>query len=248
MRFVLGCAFVVGVAGGSSAAEPLDAVFAGWAAIQGAAESHVVDFGLETKDPIFHQREMATGSFRLIRTEKGEVFASYEVVSEKPKGKKPERFSGLLNGGTVYLLDHEKKTAVRFEFADGELTPFLEKHFNPFAVLLDRKRAEAKCQLDVVKQDDWYTYLAVKPKQAKRYGWFSYSFREGRVVLMRKDSEAVPRGLPRQLWHTDGSREYRLDIKAWRLDPARGPKLEEFTRPEDRPGWEVVDSPFQRKK
>lgn len=248
MRFILGSVLVVCAAGGTSSAEPLDKLFAGWAAAQGRAESLVVEFGLETKDPIFDDPEKATGTFRLLRTEKGEVVASYEVVAEKPRGENAERFNGLLNAGRVYLLDHDNKAAVRFEFADGELNPFLEKHFNPFVVLLDREHAEAKCQLEVVKQDECYTYLAVKPKQVRRYGWFPDTFHDGGVVLMRKDSEAVPKGMPRQLWYTDGRREYRFDIKAWRLNAADGPKFQEFTKPEDRPGWEVVDWPLHRKK
>jgi hypothetical protein len=248
MRLMFGWLLVVCAAGGALATEPLDDLFARWVAAEGKAESLVVKFDLETKDPIFDQRDKASGTFRLIRTKNGEVFASYEVVAEKPKGEGAEQFSGLLNGGKVYLLNHDKKTAMRFELADSELKPFLEKYFNPFVVLLDRKRAEAKCTLEVVKQDEWYTYLAVKPKPVKRYGWFPNNFHDGRLVLMRKDAEAVPKGMPRQLWYTDGVREYLFDIKAWQLNPAAGPKLEEFAKPEDRPGWEVVDWPFQRKK
>ncbi len=248
MRLVLGFVLAVCVAGRVSATEPLDDVFAGWLAAQGKAESLVVEFGLETRDPIFDQRDKATGTFRLLRTKKGGVFATYEVVAEKPKGEKADRFTGLLNGGKVFLLKHEKKTAVRFDFADGELAPFLETYFAPFVLLLDRKRAEAKCHLEVVKQDEWYTYMTVKPKEVRRYGWFPDNFHDGRVVLMRKDSEGVPKGMPRQIWHTDGVREYLFEIKGWRLNSVDAPKLEEFARPEDRPAWEVVDSPFQRKR
>jgi hypothetical protein len=97
--------------------------------------------------------------------------------------------------------------------------------------------------LEVAKQDEWYTYLKVTPKQANQ----SDNFRNGWVVLMRKDSEAVPKGMPRQLWHTDGMQEYLFEISAWRLNPEVGPKPEEFTKPEDRPGWEVSGSPLQRK-
>jgi hypothetical protein len=248
MRLMLGClVVVVCAASGALATEPLDDLFAGWVAAEGKAESLVVEFDLETKDPIFDHRDKASGMFRLVRTKNGEVFASYEVVAEKPKGEKAERFNGMLNGLSVYLLNFGKKTAVRFAQTDGELKPFLENYFNPFVVLLDRKRAEAKCTLEVVKQDEWYTYLAVKPKEVKRRGWFSDNFHHGQLVLMRQDAEAVPKGMPRQLWYTNGIREYLFDITAWRLNAADGPRLEEFTKPEDRPGWTLVESPFQGK-
>ena len=52
---------------------------------------------------------------------------------------------------------------------------------------------------------------------------------------------AVPKGMPRQSCYTDGTREYLFEIKAWRLNHAGGPKVDEFASPEDRPGWEVVD-------
>src|SRR5947209_9738611 len=133
MRLVLGCVLAVSVPGAAPGSEPLDDLFAGWAAAQSRAESFVVEFSVETK--FFEERQKATGTFRLVRTKTGELFASSEVVAEEPKGEKADRFSGLLNGSSVYLLNHDKKTAVRFKVGDGELMPFLEKYFNPFVVL-----------------------------------------------------------------------------------------------------------------
>lgn len=247
MRFVFGCMLVVAVAGVAPGSEPLDDLFGQWSTAQKEAKSLVVEFDLETKDSIFDQCEEATGRFCWIRSKKGEVFASYEVVVNKARGAKPVRLSGLLSHGNVYVLDHDSKTALRFEVAAGELRPFLEKHVNPLVVLLDRQRAEKQCELTVVKQDESYVYLGVKPRQRTRHGWFSDAFDQGRVVVMRNGSEAVPKGMPRQLWHTDGTREQRFEIKAWRWNPADGPSMDEFARPEDRPGWEVLDSPFPRK-
>lgn len=246
MRPEFACVLAVCAAGAAAGAEPLDDLFAGWAKAQGRVESLVVEFALETKEPAFGTSDRFTGAVRLIRTRAGEVFASYERVAEGPKRQNADRWSALLNGGKVYLLNHDQKAAIRFEPARDELVPFLEKHFSPFVVLLDRKRAEAKHRLEVVKQDEWYTYLAVKPKQVKRTGWLPDNFHDGRVVLMRKDSDAIPKGMPRQLWYADGAREHLVTIKAWRLNRADAPKQEAFARPEDRPGWRVMKFPLQR--
>ena len=144
------------------------------------------------------------------------------------------------------MLYHDQRVALRFDPEAGDLLGFLQRYFNPFVLLLDRKRAEEKHDLEVVKQDEWYVYLSVKPKQVKRYGWFSDTFREGRVVLMNKASEVVPKDMPRQLWYTDGNRAYIVEVKAWRLNAADPPKLEEFAKPEDRPGWRV-EPPLSKK-
>jgi hypothetical protein len=185
-----------------------DQLFASWQEAQGSVKSLVVQFTLETTDRVFAERRKAEGTFRLIRTPKGEVYAFYEITQANSKGAKQERWSGLLNNGRVYLLHHDKKRAIPFE--PTELRCFLEQYFNPFVLLLDQKRAREKCQVQVIKQDEWYTYLSVKPKQVQR-------FQEGRAVLMNKDSDAVPKNMPRQLWYTDGGCEYTFDIKAWRL-------------------------------
>jgi hypothetical protein len=249
MRALLGSLLVFGfVALCADGAERQDHLFASWQEAQRDVKSLVVEFTRETRDPIAEERQKAEGTFRLIRTPKGEMFASYEIVQPEAKDDKQERWSGLLHNGTVYLLNHDKKTAIRFEPADGDLWRFLEKYFNPFVLLLDQKRAGEKCQIEVVKQDEWYTHLAVKPKHVKRFGWFPDTFHEGRAVLMNKASEAVPKDMPRRLWYTDGVREYTFEIKGWRLNAPEAPKLEEFAKPEDRPGWEVGEWPFRSKK
>ncbi len=93
-----------------------------------------------------------------------------------------------------------------------------------------------------------YTTLAVKPKQVPQPGWFPDSFQQGRVVLMRKASDAIPKGMPWQLWYTDGIQECTFEIKSWRINAAEAPKPEEFAKPEDRPGWTVREWPFWKTK
>ena len=247
MRLPLGCLVAVAaVTARVGGAERQDQLFESWEQAQRGVKSLVVNFTLERKDPAFGRREQSEGTLLLIRTSKGEVFASYEVVSKKPMAE--ERLSCLLHKGSIYLLKHGSKTAIKIEAEDGDLPRFLERYFNPFVLLLDKKRAVEKCNLEVVKQDEWYTYLVVKPKQVRRYGWFPDSFHEGQVVLMNKTGEDVPKDMPKQLWYTDGTEEYTFEIKLWKLNAVDAPKAEEFMHPRDRPDWKVIEKPLQIKK
>ena len=244
MRSLLGCLLVLSVAGLANGADRKDELFAGWEKAQRRVESLVVEFTLETKNPNFGTSEKASGTFRLIRTKTGEVFASYEGIAEKGKGEKPGRFIGLLSKGAIYILNDDKKIAIRFDPAEGKLSQFLEDHFNPFVRLLDRKRVEEECHLSVFKQDKWYTYLDLKGKP----GFWGNPL-VGRIVLANDDGKAIPKGMPRQIWYADVSGcESTFDIKAWRMNGDKPPKLEEFTRPEDRPGWTVTRFPFRAEK
>ena len=216
-----------------------DQLFASWQDAQKGVKSLIVEFTLETKDATFGKTETVRGTFRLLRTPKDDVFASYEICQPEAKGAKSDQCRGLLSDGMVYVLDQERKTAIRFDPTDVGLQSFLVRYFNPFPLLLDRKRDDGKCQVEVTRIDEWYTYLAVKPKHVKRYGWFPDSFQEGRVVLMNKTNDDVPKDMPCQLWYTDGIRACTFHIRSWRLDAANAPRLEEFTKPEDRPGWEI---------
>ena len=63
-------------------------------------------------------------------------------------------------------------------------------------------------------------------------------------MLLNKDSERIPKGMPCQLWYTDGVHEHTFDIRSWRYNADPGPRADEFTRPDDRPGWEVVVWPM----
>src|SRR5262245_38348861 len=113
MRVLTASLVVVGlVASWAKGDERLDQLFASWVEAQRDVNALVVEFSLETRDSLTGKREKSDGTLRLMRTPNGEVLASYEVA--EPAGSR-DRWSGLLNGRTVYLLNHDKKTAIRFE-------------------------------------------------------------------------------------------------------------------------------------
>jgi hypothetical protein len=218
-------------------------LFASWQAAQRSVKSLVVRFVLERADPVFQDQAKAQGTFRLIRTPEGKLLASYEVGPWDTDKALKERCSGLLNDGAVYVLSHDKKTAVRFEAGDHDPLPFLANHFLPFVWLLDRKRAQEECHVEVVGQDEWYTYLRLQPRRANRGIWRA-GFPNARAVLTNRDSDGIPKDMPRQLWFTDGVQRYTIDISSWRMNGTDAPKPAEFAKPEDRPGWQVHEWPI----
>lgn len=219
-------------------------LFASWQEAQRTAKSLVIQFTLITRDPIFEEGEKAEGTLRLICTADGNILGSYEITPPKIKNYNPDQLSAILYKGIGYVLNHDKKTAFRMEPADADLRQFLEEYFNPFVTLTDEEHAKQKCYLEVTKQDERYTYLSMKPKDPKSYGWLEADYHQARAVLMNKASETVPKDMRCQLWYTDGRRSYTFEIKSWRLNAADAPKPDEFIRPEDRPGWQVTEWPF----
>lgn len=230
------CFLAVTVPG--AATDRLDQLFTAWEEAQRDVHSLVVTFTEEIRDPVLDTRQQLVGTLKLLRTDGGDFLASYHVHANGPTDTRQQHVSGLLYHGAVYLLDHDQKTAVRFEAADHDLLGFLDKYFNPFVLLLDSTRAQEAFQLKVTKQDEWYTYVTVKPKQPREVGW---SFSEGRAVFMNRPTDTLPVSMPKQLWYRGGSMEYWFEIKEWKWNGPEAPKRSEFKRPEDRPGWEVLE-------
>jgi hypothetical protein len=219
----------------------VDELFSSWRDAQTKMKSLVVDFSYEIKDSFFGRRMRFQGSLRLLRTADGELLGRY--VLKETGAKSGTHTDALLNHGSVYLFNHDDKMAFRFDAAGDDLAAFLERYFNPFVALLDKKRAEKNWRVEVTKQDDSYTYLSVKPKEGR--GLQTGLLHEGRVVLMNKDSGSLSKHMPRQLWYADAvGSEYTFEVKSWRLNATEPPNLDEFTRPEERPGWKIFNFPF----
>jgi hypothetical protein len=243
--FVGGLLTVVLISAVARGADRQDELFASWEQAQRSLKSLAVEFALEINDRLFNEQHKLEGVFRLIRTPKGELLASYDEIEKDAKFGRGLRFSALLNDGCLYWLDRDRKTAERLgKPPDAEIRRLAEEHLNPFVLLLDRHHADEKCKLEVIEQDESFTFLAVTARQVKRQGWFPDIFERGGIVLMNKNSETVPKDMPRRLSYVspDGT-EYSYDIKSWKLNAADAPKLEEFTRPEGRPGWKVNGPP-----
>jgi hypothetical protein len=99
----------------------LDRLFASWEKVKRGAHSLVVELTLEKRDGFTEECQQSEGVFRLIRTPRGKVLASYDVKEKKPKGEMPAHWSGLLHGHVLYRLDHDKHPQRLFVHARGRL-------------------------------------------------------------------------------------------------------------------------------
>jgi hypothetical protein len=248
MRTLLGSLFVLGCfTGAARAADRLNQLFASWEKAQCKTHSLVVEFTREDNDTIFNHRALAEGTFRLLRTAEGDLLASYEEWVKDPKGPKSRRGSFLFHQGAVYVLQHDEKTALKIDAESlrriFQTTPpaVFFSTINPFVLLLDRKAAEERLTLEIVNQDEHYTYLGIKPKKEMEKEWSWIRIEEGRAVFTNKASENRPKAMPRQIWYRlPGGMEMTFDIKTWRVNAPDGPNAEDFATPETWPGWKVV--------
>jgi hypothetical protein len=126
MHFLIGSLVAVVIAG-TDEPNHQDLVFAGWEQAQRDVQSLVVEFTREMPDKVFNTTQKTDGVFRLLRTPKGEIHASYELSPDRPKGAKMEPFVALLNGRTVSFLDHRQKFEIQWKIADKDLLGFLEE-------------------------------------------------------------------------------------------------------------------------
>jgi hypothetical protein len=118
----------------------------------------------------------------------------------------------------------------------------LERHFHPLVVLLDRKRAVADYDFRVVKRDEYYTYLTIRPKP-NRHRCSVPLFDDGLVVTPNADGGAAPKDMPVVLRYTRGPATTTIRVKSWRTNQPGGPRPEDFTAPTERDGWKVKTLP-----
>jgi hypothetical protein len=230
----------------ASQSEQLSDIFRSWELARNNVNSLIVEFEQENRDSIRKTRSKFAGTFKLLRTPDGRVYATLDMTPLEPKSL-PETEHYLLNSGTIYCLNHEKKTAWKYKTLDGDLTASLAGTWIPCIALLDANLIAKYANVSIGKQDEDYTYLKISPKRSKRYLWLQPN---GCLVIMREHNEFFPRHLPRMLRYFDypGSREVLIDIKSWEANPANPPTIDDFARPESRAGWKVWNSIFEESK
>jgi hypothetical protein len=220
-------------------------LFGGWQKAQDEIRSLIVEFSYEA--PILESKPLK-GVFKLRRAPNGAILARCEL------GAGPERRCALLVADRAYLMEPAEKTALRFNLPRHGILKVLSAYYNPFMVLLDKRYVQEHFRLQVTNQDEWYTYLSLAPRDAKErrrflgimsfdgiVSWSHEDFSSGTIAVLNKDSDSIPKDMPRALTWTDGLNSYRYDIHKWQRNGANAPPLSDFQAPEEMPGWRVVD-------
>jgi hypothetical protein len=216
-------------------------LFSAWERAGRDTRSLVVEHSRQEVDRLTRRTVEYNGTFRLLRTPDGRVMASYGGWRQGQAATDPHD-TALLNAGVVYLLFPDTKGALKFEPAGGDPAGFLERHFHPLVVLLDRKRAVADYDFRIVKRDEYYTYLTMRPKPSRVKG-VPPLLDDGLVVTPNADGGAAPKGMPVVLRYTHGPATTTSRVKSWRANQPGGPRPEEFAAPTERDGWKVKTLP-----
>src|SRR5947199_10340495 len=111
--FVGGVLALVLISAVALGADRQDELFASWEQAQRNLKSLAVEFTLEINDRTFNIHQKGEGRFRLVRSQNGDIFASYDETEKDARSHAVVRFSALLNGSCLYVLDHDSKTAER---------------------------------------------------------------------------------------------------------------------------------------
>lgn len=224
----------------SDHAETIRNLICTWESAKQKTSSLVVHFNFETLDSI-KDDERFSGTFRFLQTPSNEIYAAYELKSDRSDGKKTH-ISWILNHDRLYTLNHNNKIASGINFKVSEKIPFLERYLNPIVSLLDQKRAESLWRTQITKQDQWHSYIMMNPRdKAKPRFWWS-DVTDIELVLMNQETAKIDFGMPRRIWiRTKSGSPMTIHIESWQINPENGPKIGDFQKPEDRPGWEVND-------
>lgn len=216
-----------------SSSRMLDEQYRQWDQARHNFKSLVVEFEFEHNN--LRKRDKATGAFRLLRTEAGELFASYRLDSDDPD----KVFEGLLSGGSIYILRSKEKSAIKFVPGDGDPLRFLTDYFFPLAPLPDRAKAARALRLRFERTDDWYSYLRIDSKDQRSRSFFEQEPIRGVVALMRTETKDIPKFMLRMIRYGNTHEQWTYDIRKWRINPKEAPTRSEFQKPEDRAGWTV---------
>jgi hypothetical protein len=213
-------------------------VFRAWQQAQLETRSLVVEFTCQS-DSV--ESKTLNGIFKLRRAPDGAILARCDLDSG------PHQIILLLVSHKAYVMKPAQKVALRVNLSGQKIPEFLGAHYNPFMVLLDKQYAKKHFRLQVTNQDQWYTYLSLAPRNAKGPGnflgilWSRDFCTTGTIALLNKDSDSIPKDMPRALTWTDGLNSCRYDIRKWQRNGPHSPPLSDFQAPEGMPGWEVLD-------
>ncbi len=217
-------------------------LFDSWQKAQKDVTSLVVEFAYEGIDASFPEVRKGTGIVRILRTATGQIYGSYELLYDsKTKGGAPEdQFTAVLLDGPYAVLDYKTKTVCHGTLDRKELICQLAEYLNPAIILLDRRRMDEKWNLEIAKQDDYYTYTKMTEKKPNDAGWF-FVPRRIELAFMKIESINIPKNMPRQIWFEHhGSGIYLYSFTKWRVNPKDPPTIKQFEEYLDRPGWTII--------
>jgi len=176
------------------------------------------------KDKVFNKSTKYVGSAQYLRSGEGQSSLNLAALELKLDGKNDVAEKMICTGTYLYVFAPPQKEIRVYEIPRGKTDSFLDLLFG-----MKADEVKKKYTLTLAKEDRWYVYVDVAPKDAKDKADFS----RARLVL-RKDNY-----LPRQLWfeHSNGN-EVTWDVPEVKTGVELSRKL--FDAPKAPNGWKLV--------
>ena len=197
----------------------LETILRQWAEADKKVREMQVRFTSTAKDPTFDTTETTKGHSSLKKPD------LWRVDRLDKDGRKLEVL--LLESKRIHLFHAENKTERICAIPEGPLdrSKFLgtnlgslseQLHWSAFGP--QARDMDSRYKLRLAKQDQWYVYLDIEPRNKKRSSWFEWFpdrwFERARIVLEKKDYQV------RQVWFEHANRnEILVDFLDRRINP-----------------------------
>jgi TIGR03009 family protein len=193
------------------------------------------------KDKVFNKTTKYAGSAQYLRSGEGQSALNLATLELKLEGKTEVAEKMVCTGTFLYVFAPPQKEIRAYELPKGKTDSFLD-------LLFGMKAEEIKktYTLTLAKEDQWYVYVDVVPKEAKD----KKDFARARLVLWNGQQKEKAY-LPRQLWfeHANGN-EVTWDVPKVQTGVELSRRL--FDKPATPNGWKLVpmtqEKPAQQQK
>lgn len=204
----------------------LDGYLKKWEEKMREVKTLYAQLGRVDKDKVLGSTTKYAGFAQYLRSGEGLAALNLAVLELKQDGKKETAEKIVCTGTYVYVFAPAQKEIRAYELPKGGKTDggFMDLLFG-----MKADDAKQRYNLTLVKEDQWYVYVDVAPKDAKDKA----DFARARLVLNKETY------LPRQLWfeHSNGNEV------TWDVPKVQTPvKLErrDFDAPKTPDGWKLV--------
>jgi TIGR03009 family protein len=212
----------------------LDRHLLGWEAAMVKVQQLTAQLARIEKDNTFNKSVKYVGKAQYLKTGTGKTALNLARLKMWPDGKTEDEFRDqfICTGTYLYQYWPDTKEIRAYELPEKKAGQVADDNFLSFLFGMKAEEAKKRYDLKLAKEDDWYVYIDVVPRNNADKA----DFTRARVVLNKGSY------LPRQLWfeQPNGS-EVTWDIP--RLDDKTKVERAIFDAPRAPAGWKIVTVP-----
>jgi TIGR03009 family protein len=159
------------------------------------------------------------------------------LVELQEKGQ-PDRYERYLCTGThFYMFRPEEKTVYFHTLPPRKPGDVPDQGPMSFLFGISADEAKKRYQMAIARQDEWYTYIEIRPNFPKDQVDFVYA----RLAVLNKPTSVIPQYYPRQIYWVEPQKvEVTWDIvRLAQNDAATQVERRDFAAPQLPPGWQL---------